>query len=216
MEGSVLLPARTTKDVHNEPIRNMCSRFPVRKSELDRFKFGKKRYNELRLFYGRFPFSLDVACGAKPFPKSNVLCDLNLSPVPDRNMKKLITDGKPFVLCDSCHLPFKDHAFDFATSYYLIEHIENPGNLYKELTRVSEHGYIQCPSWFNELLYGENVHKWIVYKRHGGLLLKPKSVLVGLIDFGFIFQRMYQSSAWKIIHAILDESFNLFSVQFEY
>ena len=44
-------------------------------------------------------------------------------------MKKLVTSGKPFVLCSCYNLPFKDKAFDFVTSYYLIEHVDDAWEL---------------------------------------------------------------------------------------
>jgi SAM-dependent methyltransferase len=197
---------------------NGKSRFPVRKSEMDRFKFGKRKYHELLcLRNGNIPLCLDIACGAKPFPNANVLCDLNVRPVPDRRMRTLVTDGKPFVLCDSRYLPFKDKAFNFATSYYLIEHMDDPWSLFKELRRVSEHGYVQCPSWFSELLYNENVHRWIVFNHEGRLFVKSLDYRKGSrINLGFIFHRLYRFSEWKIIHAILDEAFHLFTVTYSY
>jgi SAM-dependent methyltransferase len=197
---------------------NTIMRFPVRKSEMDRFKFGKIRYSEI---CGQQAFGtklcLDVACGANPFPKASVLCDLNISPVPDRSMKKLITEGKPFVLCDSRYLPFKDKAFDFATSYYLIEHIDDPQGLFRELRRVSKHGYVQCPSWFSELLYNEKVHRWIVLKREGRLFVKSLDYRKGTkINLGFVFHKLYRLQKWRILHAILDEVFHLFTVTYCY
>jgi SAM-dependent methyltransferase len=198
--------------------RDPMARFPVRKSEMDRFKFGKIRYRELLcLRKGDTPLCLDIACGAKPFPKANVLCDLNVQPVPDRRMKTLVTEGKPFVLCDSRYLPFKDKAFDFATSYYLIEHMDDPWRLFKELRRVSEHGYIQCPSWFSELLYNEDVHRWIVFKREGRLFVKSLNYRKGtIVNLGFFFHKLYRLPKWQIMHAILDETFHLFTVTYSY
>jgi SAM-dependent methyltransferase len=197
---------------------SILARFPVRKSELDRFKFGKRAYLATVDLEGKKPpLCLDVACGAKPFPNAHVLCDLHLDRVPDRSMKELRTDEKPFVLCDCRFLPFKDHAFGFVTSYYLLEHVDDPGCMFNELKRVSRHGYIQCPSWFNEILYGENVHKWAVLKRNGKLCVKS---LGGGDRFqfrlGFVFHRLYRTSVWQILHAILDESLHLFSVRYEF
>jgi SAM-dependent methyltransferase len=193
-------------------------RFPVRKSELDRFKFGKRKYYEIaHSNKNESPYCLDVACGAKPFPLADVLCDLHFEPVPDRRMRELVTEGKPFVLCDCRYLPFKDKAFGFVTCYYLVEHIDDPWSLFKELKRVSKHGYIQCPSWFNEILYGEKVHKWIVLKRYGKLYVKRigngKRVR---ISFGFIFHRLYGLPAWQVLHAIIDETLHLFTVSYSF
>ena len=193
-------------------------RFPIRKSELDRFKFGKRTYNQAaRLKKNGSPLCLDIACGAKPFPKASVLCDLHVEPVPDRSMKDLVTGGKPFVLCSCYFLPFKDKAFDFVTSYYLIEHISDPWSFFKELKRVATHGYVQCPSWFNELLYGEEVHEWTVLKRGNKLYVKPISKgAIPPIRFGFIFHRLYQHQKWQILHAIMDENFHLFTIRYDF
>ncbi len=193
-------------------------RFPIRKSELDRFKYGKQRFYEI---VGLNPagsvLCLDIACGAKPFPEANVLCDLNVKPVPDRSMKKLVTDDKPFVMCSCYALPFRDQAFDFVTSYYLIEHLDDPWTLLSELKRVSKHGYIQSPSWFNELLYGEKVHSWVILKSKQRLYVKPlKNGALPPIRFGFIFHRLYKHKTWQIIHAILDEKFHLFTVKYDF
>ncbi len=164
---------------------------------------------------GEEPLCLDIACGAKPFPKANVLCDLNVKPVPDRNMMGLITENKPFVKCSCYSLPFRDKAFDFVTSYYLIEHVNDPWSLFREVKRVSKHGFVQCPSWFNELLYGEKVHCWIVYKKNNRLYVKPlNNGALPPLRFGFIFHRLYKLRSWQLVHAVLDELFHIFTVSY--
>jgi SAM-dependent methyltransferase len=138
---------KRAKKVGSQSSDVTLQRFPIRKSELDRFKFGRASYREIaRSKTNGSPYCLDIACGAKPFPEANVLCDLHVEPVSDRSMKNLVTEDKPFVLCSCYALPFKDKAFDFVTSYYLIEHVNDPWALFKELKRVSSHGYVQCPS----------------------------------------------------------------------
>jgi SAM-dependent methyltransferase len=193
-------------------------RVPIRQSELDRFKFGKQKYYETaRISQNQESYCLDIACGAKPFPKANVLCDLNVNPVPDRSMKCLVTGGKPFVECNCYFLPFKDNAFDFVTSYYLIEHIDDPAAFFKEFRRVSKHGFLQCPTWFNELLYGEQVHNWIVLKRGNQLYVKPiREGAISNLSFGFIFHKLYKSKKWQLIHAILDEAFHIFTINYSF
>ena len=146
-----------------------------------------------------------------------MLCDLNIKPVPDRHMKKLVTKGKPFVKCSCFTLPFRDSTFDFVTSYYLIEHIEDPAALMRELKRVSRHGYIQGPSWLNEFMYGEKVHNWIIVKNHNSLYVKSlKEGALPPFRFGFLFHRLYKHQTWQVIHAILDEKFHLFTVKYEF
>jgi SAM-dependent methyltransferase len=194
----------------------LLNRFPVRKSELDRFKFGKRKYIELKRINGASSLCLDIACGHKPFPEADVLCDLHAEPVPDRRMNRLVTNGKPFVLCSCFFLPFKDKAFDYVTSYYLLEHVADPWSLYAEFRRIAKHGFIQCPSWFNEFLYGEDVHYWTVLKRGNGLYVKPIKKGAVQLRFGFIFHQLYKHASWQVFHAILDEKFHLFTVQYEF
>ncbi|MCL5877793.1 MAG: class I SAM-dependent methyltransferase [Candidatus Bathyarchaeota archaeon] len=197
----------------NLPLR----RFPIRKAELDRFKFGKQAYYQsVGLNTEGSRLCLDIACGAKPFPEADVLCDLYVEPVPDRSMKKLETAGKPFVLCSCYALPFKDSAFEFVTSYYLIEHLTQPWIMFKELKRVSRHGYIQSPSWFNEFLYGESVHCWVVSKKRNTLCLKPLRGALSPVRFGFIFHRLYKHQTWQLLHAVLDERLHLFTVRYDF
>jgi hypothetical protein len=198
-------------------VDSTLQRFPIRKSEFDRFKFGKRSYYQVaNSTIGRSPFCLDIACGAKPFPKADVVCDLNVLPVKDRSMKRLETAGKPFVMCSCYKLPFKDGAFDFATSYYLLEHIEYPGLFYSELRRVARHGFIQCPTWFNELLYGEEVHSWIVLKQGNRLFLRQISGGKQRFAFGFVFHRFYRFRSWQLLHAIIDEIAHVFTLTFSF
>ncbi|XHH09315.1 MAG: methyltransferase domain-containing protein [Candidatus Bathyarchaeia archaeon] len=198
-------------------VDNTLKRFPIRTSELDRFKFGKRSYYQVaNSAGGHSPFCLDVACGAKPFPKADVVCDLNVLPVKDRSMKRLETAGKPFVLCSCYYLPFKDGAFGFATSYYLLEHIAYPGLFYLELKRVAEHGFIQCPTWFNELLYGEEVHSWIVTKQDNRLFVKPTGKSKQKFALSFVFHKLYRFRTWQLLHAMADEIAHVFTLTFSF
>lgn len=198
--------------------RTLLNRFPIRRSEWDRFRDGKRWFlavieNERP----KSPLCLDIGSGARPFPYANVVCDLYLRPTPQRGMKELDTKGKPFVLCDVHFLPFKTQAFDFATSHYVFEHIDDPKRVYSEMRRVSKHGYIQSPTWFNEeILYGEHLHKWVMIVRNGKLYYRPvwKS-LRPLLPFDYIFHRLYKRFfLWRLLHAILDELLNPFTTRY--
>lgn len=206
---------RSKKEKNFFAVDDTLQRFPIRKSELDRFKFGKRKYYQTAsLIKGRLPLCLDVACGANPFPKADVLCDLNVRPVKDRRMKCLVTDGKPFVVCSCYFLPFKDEAFDFVTSYYLLEHLDTPGLLFRELRRVSRHGFIQCPTWFNDLLYGQDVHYWIVLNRGNQLYVKRTGKSKEKFRLGLVFNRLYRFRTWQLLHALVDEVFHVFTLTY--
>lgn len=205
------------RDVIREE-RTVPDRFPIRPSEWDRFKYGKRWLSAVARSEGlRSMRCVDIGSGARPFPFASVLCDLYLTPTPQRDMRELETEGRPFVLCDAQFLPFRTHAFDFVTCYYLLEHVDDPVRIYSELRRVARHGYVQAPSWSNEeIMYGERVHKWVVMVRRGKLYYRPvwKS-LSPLLPFDYIFHRLYRRFfLWRLIHSILDELLNLFTTRY--
>jgi len=193
-------------------------RIPIRQSDWDRFRHGKHWFSVIvkkeRL---QSPLSLDIGSGARPFPYASVVCDLYLAPTPQRDMKELETKGKPFVVCDAQYLPFKTQAFDFATCLYLFEHVDDPKKIYSEMKRVSRHGYVQSPSWFNEeIMYGEPVHKWVMIIRDGKLYFRPvwKS-LRPILPIDYVFQRLYKRFfLWRLIHTTLDELLNVFTTRY--
>jgi len=82
--------------------------------------------------------TLDVGCGVQP--KGDVNVDLYVKkPNPHITAHPIIEpkEIKNFVLADACHLPFRDSSFEHVHSSHVIEHVENPFLLLKELLRVS-------------------------------------------------------------------------------
>ncbi len=88
--------------------------------------------------------TLDVGCGHKPKGDVNIdlftrstghRCDDQTKntdvPLSAREIKNLIN-------AECCHLPFADNTFDAAMSNSLIEHIDEPFMLLKELVRVTK------------------------------------------------------------------------------
>jgi ubiquinone/menaquinone biosynthesis C-methylase UbiE len=58
--------------------------------------------------------------------------------------------NRNFVNADAQHLPFRDEAFEEVTCFHLIEHVENPHKLLKELLRVTKiKATITCPYRFS-------------------------------------------------------------------
>jgi hypothetical protein len=75
---------------------------------------------------------LDVGCGAnltnpKSIPQGDVNCDIQK---PNRKITN-------FVLCDAQHLPFKDGTFSSVLANHVIEHVDNPFLMLKEMLRVA-------------------------------------------------------------------------------
>ena len=101
---------------------------------------------------------LNVACGA--VPSGDVNCDLFAKESEHRarysdGMKLEVKRIRNFVLCDALHLPFRSGAFRSVVCSHVIEHLENPFGLLKELLRVSEHEVlVRCPHRLGDRLEG--------------------------------------------------------------
>ena len=101
---------------------------------------------------------LDIGCGATP--SGDVNCDLFTEDVGHWTGK---TDQKHalrfkkipnFVICDSQYLPFKSASFDFVYCSHVIEHVNNPFLLFRELYRVSQRKIvIKCPHRLGERMF---------------------------------------------------------------
>jgi hypothetical protein len=83
---------------------------------------------------------LDVGCGNNP--TGDVNCDLHICDVDNHRQTDTPTSvplnvASNFVLCDCMHLPFADNTFNEVFCAQLIEHLETPMKLMKELVRVS-------------------------------------------------------------------------------
>jgi SAM-dependent methyltransferase len=217
-ERNVLSMCASENLVRGGQLTVIINRFPIRSSEMDRFKDGKRWYYRIvQRKSSRPPLCLDVASGGRPFPKADILCDLYREATPQRDMRELETKGKPFVLCDASFLPFRAKIFDFVTCYYLLEHVEDPKKVFAEMRRVSEHGYIQSPTWFNEeIMYGEDVHKWVLILKKQRLFYRSVwKTARPLLPLDYFCQRLYKKLfSWRLGHAILDELLHIFTVKY--
>ena len=84
--------------------------------------------------------TLDIGCGRTP--KGNVNVDLYQG---FEHREKVI-----IIKADAQHLPFKSNVFDKVSSYEVIEHLENPLTLLREMHRVSrDRIMITTPNAFN-------------------------------------------------------------------
>ena len=57
-----------------------------------------------------------------------------------------LTEVKQF---DGYHLPFEDNAFDLAVCSHVIEHVEHPRKLLREIKRISKHQVFEIPIDFS-------------------------------------------------------------------
>ena len=82
--------------------------------------------------------SLDIGCG--DVPQGTVNCDRYIIDVDNHrgNVAKINPKKIPnFVVCDAAYLPFKRDAFDSVFSAQVIEHVDDPLLMVREMLRVS-------------------------------------------------------------------------------
>ena len=90
---------------------------------------------------------LDVGCGY--LPKGDVNTDLFLTDkkghrMQESSLKEIKISN--FVLCDAQHLPFKSNTFSKVVSHHVIEHVNFPHLMLKELIRCSgDEIEVKCP-----------------------------------------------------------------------
>jgi uncharacterized protein YbaR (Trm112 family) len=56
----------------------------------------------------------------------------------------------------------------------LAEHVEQPEDLFAELSRAARAGYIECPGRLREMLHGWEFHRWYVEVRDDQLVFEEK------------------------------------------
>jgi len=154
---------------------------------------------------------LDVGSGGRPHAAATHLCDAF-----EENLERgsdLRLDGRPFVFADIERLPFKTTSFGFVYAVHVLEHAAHPEAALRELTRVSQAGYIETPTPFAERLYGWKNHRATVSFRRGKFSFGPKIEPQRTLDM----HRLYRIfPLWKAIHKGLDIVLNILYVRVKF
>lgn len=120
----------------------------------------------------------------------------------DINYNELQLKEKRFKKCDiTKRLPFKDGEFDFAILIDVLEHIERPIELLKEVNRITRFGFLaEIPTYDTIPWYYDPVN-WLRKK-----MKKPLLVGVGIKQFGHIniikkteWEMMFEQAGFKIV-----------------
>jgi SAM-dependent methyltransferase len=130
---------------------------------------------------------LEVGSGDNPHPRSDILVDRFLADNTERG-GNIVVD-RPLVVADAHHLPFRDHAFCYVICSHILEHMDDPLQFSRELSRVGRSGYIGCPSEIAERLFHWSFHRWYVNLIDGTLILHPKEPAE---PFGELFDYLYE------------------------
>lgn len=119
---------------------------------------------------------VDIGSGEKPFWRGDVFVDkLSLGNVQRASKFDTIHDFGIFVDSDVSTMPFKTGAFDFSFASHLLEHVEEPGKVIREITRISKAGYIEVPNGILETIKPFDSHLWFVFKNKKKLIFVRKS-----------------------------------------
>jgi SAM-dependent methyltransferase len=121
---------------------------------------------------------LDVGSGDKPHWRADVLLDH----YPDdsyggqRSGASAAVVDRPLFDADAADMPFADKVFDYAICSHMLEHVERPGAVIAELTRVAKAGYIEVPEAASAKIVDFPSHLWWVTLEDGVLVFTAKSV----------------------------------------
>lgn len=106
---------------------------------------------------------IDIGSGDKPFWRANVFLDnLALGNLHRHSDTKTVQSFGNFVDADITRTNFKNKIFDFSFCSHLLEHVEKPDLVIKEIMRISKKGYIEVPNGVIEFVHPFHSHLWFV------------------------------------------------------
>ena len=125
---------------------------------------------------------LEIGPGRTPFPLATHFVDH-------------IVTGPNVVKFDVCNekLPYADSTFDFVYARHVLEDVQNPVAVFKELVRVGKKGYIETPSVITEISRrvdggsqawrGYIHHRYLFWNSEGILMCIPKYPVIEHMGF---------------------------------
>lgn len=140
---------------------------------------------------------LDVGGGHDPHPRANVVVDKYDDDNTHRCGDLVVKKNQTFIKADGESLPFEDNEFDYVICKHVLEHVDDPIQFLKELSRVGKNGYLETPSLMGEFLHPKESHKWILMELDNKVILYDKEVInfKPACDFGELFLTYFQSQS---------------------
>lgn len=146
---------------------------------------------------------LDVGSGQSPFPRADVLLERYVDDNRHRAGDPVDRADPRLVVGDALAMPFNDGEFDYVVASHLAEHVDDPAQLCRELTRVGRRGYIETPGWLGDILLREDFHIWRVRRTQSGLDFervlgrRPLGILGDLV-YALVYAGYAREGHWTI------------------
>jgi hypothetical protein len=149
---------------------------------------------------------LDVGSGHAPNGRADVLLEMMIEDDSHRSGVSVDQADPRLVIGDACNMPFPDKAFDYVLATHLAEHVDDPGALCRELSRVGRAGYVETPGWFGDVIMREPFHRWRVRKSGRGLLFSEVPTEQPLGRLGELIYAVIYAGRRRSGHAALYSS----------
>jgi L-malate glycosyltransferase len=175
--------------------RDACSRFTpeiIAHQTLELYKSAKTIWTagntKKQIFIPPDARVLDVGSGHQPNRRANVLLEKYPEETIHRTTQQIVRPSdKEFVVGDAQDMPFSDKSFDFIIASHIAEHVDDPVQFCRELSRVGKNGYIETPGPLTEYFMPTASHKWIVTRKNDQLHFRKNTVLRSKVPFFFRF-----------------------------
>lgn len=106
---------------------------------------------------------IDIGSGGWPFRRANHLADKYPGTTTHR-VEAAVRDTRQFFEVDLEQLPFANGSYDFVFCSHVLEHMDNPGQAIREMTRIGRRGYIEVPTRLSDVMFNftrlPDHHRW--------------------------------------------------------
>lgn len=161
---------------------------------------------------------LEIGSGGRPHPRSTVLTDRFLRDDSQREGRALVRDARAFVIADGQALPFRDKAFDYCICMHVLEHVDDPAAMLREIQRVSKAGYIETPTELHDYLFAvapyTSIHKWYVNRLGNELVLTRKRAEIAEHRFAPLLDYLRREDAF--LERWMEKRPHLFTTQYHW
>ncbi len=131
--------------------------------------------------------------------------DININRI--KYIKNSLRNGTHFVICDGCHLPFKDRCFSYVHVEGVLHHIKNYDDAISEINRVLD-GRLELREGVNDDFIFYIGRKIVKRWRGDEISFFKKKLLIGLLEKKFVIEDIE-----KFVDLPLINIYDFFNIQ---